>query len=512
MADTTITCSKCGAPIELTTAMTASIEQRLRAKYDAEAAQKQEALAALERTVKAEKAQLERAKLDVDAVVAERVATEKTAIVAQVKAMAKQEATTEIKLLQDQITEQTRRLATAAEKEAALQKRERDLEDAKRGVEAQLKAGEAAVARAKADVDALVADRVKTERTVIASEEARKAKLAAEADLSGKDRLIGELTETVKQLNMKLTTAQQSEAESRRKQRELDDKLREADLTIEKKVGEQVSAVRTKAREEADDAARLRLMEREKVISDLQKQMDEMKRTAEKTSQQLQGEVQEMDLKATLEAQFPRDVVEDVVTGKEGADLLHKVIGSTGRPCGTILWESKRTKNWSDAWLAKLRKNQREEKAEIAVVVTQAMPDGVTTCQDIDGVWVTTFALAGAVACLLRAGLIETAAARGAAEGQQTKAELLYGYVTGLHFRQRVQAMLEGYSALKDELEGEKRAMKTRWAAREKQLDIVLQATAGMFGDLQGIAGKTLQEIEGLELKALGVAAANGEK
>jgi hypothetical protein len=183
--------------------------------------------------------------------------------------------------------------------------------------------------------------------------------------------------------------------------------------------------------------------------------------------------------------------------------VLHRVAGPLGQPCGTILWESKRTKNWSDGWLAKLREDQRAAKAELAVIVTQILPKDVEAFDLIDNVWVTTPRAAIPVAVALRHSMIELAAARKAGEGQQTKMELVYQYLTGPRFRHRIQAIVEKFTDMHEDLDKERKAMTRLWAKREEQIRGVIESTAGMYGDLQGIAGKTLQEIEGLALPAL---------
>jgi hypothetical protein len=186
-----------------------------------------------------------------------------------------------------------------------------------------------------------------------------------------------------------------------------------------------------------------------------------------------------------------------------GGDVTHRVNGPLGQPCGTILWESKRTKNWSDGWLAKLREDQRAAKAEIAVIVSQALPKGVDTFDLVDGVWVTHPRAALPVAMTLRHTLLEVSLARQSSEGQQTKMEMVYQYLTGPRFRQRVQAIVEAFSSMQEDLDKEKRAITKQWAKREEQIERVMGATVGMYGDLQGIAGRSLQEIEGLGFAAL---------
>jgi hypothetical protein len=217
----------------------------------------------------------------------------------------------------------------------------------------------------------------------------------------------------------------------------------------------------------------------------------------------LQGEVQELELEMLLKKKFTRDAVEPVAKGEHGGDILHRVVNTLGQPCGSILWESKRTKNWSDGWLAKLRDDQRTAKAELAVIISQVLPKGVEAFGLVDDVWVAHPQAALPVAVALRYMLLEVAAARQASEGQQTKTELVYQYLTGPRFRQRVQAIVEAFSSMKEDLDKEKKAIMKQWAKREEQIGRVMESTVGMYGDLQGIAGKTIQEIEGLEMKSL---------
>jgi hypothetical protein len=213
--------------------------------------------------------------------------------------------------------------------------------------------------------------------------------------------------------------------------------------------------------------------------------------------------VQELELESILTARFPFDNIEPVPKGEFGGDALQRVVSPTGQACGTILWESKRTKNWSDGWLTKLRDDQRTAKAEVAVIISQALPKNVETFDLIDGVWVTHPRSAIPVAMVLRNTLIEIAAARSAMDGQQTKTEMIYHYLTGPRFRQRVEAIVEAFSSMQDDLNKERKAITKQWAKREEQINRVMQSTVGMYGDLQGIAGQSLQEIEGLEMKAL---------
>lgn len=379
----------------------------------------------------------------------------------------------------------------------------RDYEQRLAQKEGDISRREAAIAKAKETVDEQVAGKLRQERAQIAAEEARKAKQAFQTDIDQKSREVAGLQELVTQQNAKLTQAQQAQTEALRKQRELDDAKRELELTVEKRVQEGLSATREQAKKEVEGELKLKVAEKEQTIASMQRQIEELKRRAEQGSQQLQGEVQELELEALLATRFPRDTIEPVPKGEHGGDVLQRVVGPLGQACGTILWESKRTKNWSDGWLAKLREDQRAAKAEIAILVSQALPKEVETFDLVEHVWVVHPRVAIPVATTLRQSLVELAMARQASEGQQTKMEMVYGYLTGPRFRQRVQAIVEAFSSMQEDLDREKKAITKQWAKREEQIGRVMQATVGMYGDLQGIAGKTLQEIEGLELKAL---------
>jgi len=378
---------------------------------------------------------------------------------------------------------------------------QKEAEAAKR--EAGIREREAALAKATETLDEQVADKLKLERNKIVADEARKAKLALANDLEQKTKEILEIQDILKQKDEKLAEAQKAQADMLRKQRELDEAKRELDLTVEKRVQEGLSATRDQAKKEAEEALKFKVMEKEQTITSMQKQIEELKRRAEQGSQQLQGEVQELELESVLSAKFPLDQIQPVPKGEFGGDVLQHVTGPFGQACGTILWESKRTKNWSDGWLVKLREDQRQAKAELAVILSQTLPKDVDTFDLIDGVWVVHPKAALPVAMALRHSLMEVAAARQAGEGQQTKMEIVYDYLMGPRFRQRVQAIVEAFSTMQEDLDKERKVITKQWAKREEQIGRVMQGTVGMYGDLQGIAGKTLQEIEGLELKAL---------
>lgn len=345
--------------------------------------------------------------------------------------------------------------------------------------------------------------RIKEERSRIAQEELQKAQTATANELNTKNRDLKELQELLRSREAKLAEAQQAQAELIKKQRALDDEKRELDLTIEKRVQSGLAEIRHAAKREAEDSAKLRLAERDQTISSMQQKIEELKQKAEQGSQQLQGEVQELELENMLRSKFPFDAIDPVPKGEFGGDALQRVNSQSGMPCGTILWESKRTLRWSDGWLAKLREDQRTAKAEVCVLVSQALPKGVETFDLIEGVWVTSPRAALPVATMLRQGLLQVTQTRALSQGQQTKKEMVYDYLTGARFKQRVEAIVEAFSSMQEDLDKERKAILKQWSKRQEQIERVMNATVGMYGDLQGIAGKSLQEIEGLEFKGL---------
>lgn len=288
-----------------------------------------------------------------------------------------------------------------------------------------------------------------------------------------------------------------------KKERELEGAKAELNLTVEKRVQAGLTEARSRARQEAEESLRLKIMEKNQTISSMQRTIEELKRKAEQGSQQLQGEVQELELEGVLRDKFPLDSVEPVPKGEFGGDALQRVISPGGRPAGSILWESKRTKNWCDGWLIKLRDDQRKANADLSVLVSQALPKGIDTFDVIEGVWVVHPRVAIPVATVLRETLIQVSTARQVSDGQQTKAELVYRYLTGSRFRQRVEAIVEAFSTMQLDLDKERTVITKQWAKRQEQIERVVGATAGMYGDLQGLAGTSMREIDGFDLEAL---------
>jgi len=366
-----------------------------------------------------------------------------------------------------------------------------------------LREREALLVNEKQAMDELIQQRLELIRPEVEAKAAQMALLAVSNDLARKEKELSDLRDIIKTRDEKLIQAQQSEAVFLRKQRELDDVVRATESTIEKRVQESLVEIREKSKRDAEDEMKLKVREKEQIILSMQKQVEDLMRKAESGSQQLQGEAQEVELDATLKLKFPTDHIERISKGESGADILQLVVSLGGHPCGGILWESKRTKCWNDDWLSKLRADMRSAGANVAIIISTALPKGVESFDLIDGVWIVSPRFIVPVALALRQFLIEISAVRVYGEGQRTKTEMLYQYLIGPRFKHRIESIVEKFADMQNDLDKERRALTRLWAKREAQIHAVIDATSGMYGDLQGIAGRSLQEIEGLELRLL---------
>ncbi|MEO0859642.1 MAG: DUF2130 domain-containing protein [Pseudomonadota bacterium] len=342
--------------------------------------------------------------------------------------------------------------------------------------------------------------------------EASAADAAAQAQADAVAGLRAEaaaLRDRAAEQDAKLKEAQAKQAEALKRETQLADRERELDLTIQKQVAAQTDVVRKKLAQQAEalaaeklmaeqEKAALRLAEKDQQMDGLRRQIETLQKKMEQGSQQLQGEVAEVVLEEQLGQAFPMDQIAPVGKGTRGADCLQSVVAPSGT-AGAILWEVKRTANWSPGWLPKLREDMRAAGADVAVLASDARPDGVKTFRQIDGVWVAAPRHAIALAHVLRDGLLRVAEARGAREGQASKTEMLYDYLTGPQFTARVEAVVEPFEAMQAALLKEKKQMAAQWSTREKQLEKAVGAMMGMYGDVKGIAGSAVAQIEALE-------------
>jgi hypothetical protein len=340
------------------------------------------------------------------------------------------------------------------------------------------------IAKERQSIESEVTARLDAERQRVAGEENERARRLVESDLRQKDQQLAELGRVLRQRDEKLADAQKAQADLIRNERELDDAKREIELTVEKQVQSSLLAVRETAKREAQESLKLRVLEKEEQIASMQRQIEDLRRKAEQGSQQGQGEALGLQLERNLCEQFPSDQIQPVPKGEFGGDIIQHAITSAGQRCGAILWETKRTKNWSDSFLVKLREDQRAANADIAVIVSQALPKGLHAFDLIDGVWVSEQRCAAAVAVALRDSLIAGVSVFDYRAAFQTSR------------RSDCRKVVE----MQSDLERERRTTTRLWAKREGQIRGVAESTAEIYGDLQGIAGRTLQEIAGLQI------------
>jgi hypothetical protein len=298
-----------------------------------------------------------------------------------------------------------------------------------------------------------------------------------------------------------LEDARQLELAMRKRERELERRQQDLEVTVERKLHEERIRIVSETQERLVEQHRLKDAEKERQLVDMRRQIEDLKRKAEQGSQQIQGEAGEQELEAALRARFPWDDITPVAQGVRGADVHQIIIDPRGARCGAVLWECKNAKNWSESWIAKLKEDQRALRADVAVLVTASLPRGCARFTLIDGVIVTDFACAAPLASVLRANLLQLAQARHAAVNKGEKLELLYRYLSGIEFRQRVEAIVEAFERMREDLEQERRAAERQWAKRAKQIDAVTFNISAMYGDLQGLV-PALPSISRLELAA----------
>jgi len=311
-----------------------------------------------------------------------------------------------------------------------------------------------------------------------------------------------EAREALEQKERRLAESEKKELELRREKRALEEREKMLELEMTRRLDSERHKIEEQMALTYEESHRLKEKEKDQQIESMRKTIDELKRKAEQGSQQTQGEVLETELEENLRAEFPFDKIEPVAKGKSGGDILQTVFTQSGRECGKIIWETKRTKTWQQGWIQKLKDDLREAKASLAVLVSETLPAGFHHFREVDGVWVTDIPSALSLALALRMNLIQVERAREFQAGRREKMEVLYDYVTGPEFKNRVQAVLETFVSLKSELEHEKTAMQRIWDKREKQFRRVASNMAGLYGDIEGLTGLALPSVKILELPA----------
>ena len=338
-----------------------------------------------------------------------------------------------------------------------------------------------------------IESKLKDERKII--EEKLKKKLAEEQSdqFQALQKELNEKSEQLKELN-------RTKAEIEKLKRENAEVKDSVEAESQKKLNEILISEKDKIRRAEEEKNELRFKELQKQLEDQRKLTEEMKRKQDQGSMQLQGEVQELAIEEWLSVQFPLDTIEEVKKGARGGDCIQIVNTRSRQNCGKMYYESKRTKDFQSNWIEKFKTDMREKNADIGVLVTEAMPSDLDRMGIKDGIWVCSYEEFKGLCAVLRESIIQLSLVASAQENKGDKMHMLYDFLTSNTFRMQVEAIVEGFSSMKEALESEKRAMQRIWKEREKQIEKVITNTIDMYGSIKGIAGNAIQSVKALEL------------
>ena len=330
-------------------------------------------------------------------------------------------------------------------------------------------------------------------------EKSLKSKLKAEL-LEEQSDLIKSMQEELKNKSDKVKELHKKEGEILKLKREKEEAISLAKLEAKKEIDALLKIERESAKKEAMSDSELKIKEYEKQLADQKKLMEEMKRKHEQGSMQLQGEVQELAIEEWLQSKYPLDAISEIKKGANGADCLQTVNTRNNQNCGTIYYESKRTKNFSNTWIEKFKNDIRDKNADIGVLVTEALPSDMDRMGLKDGIWICTFEEFKGLSEVLRVSIINISNSLVSQENKGDKMVMLYDFLTSNEFRLQIEGIVEGFTQMQSDLNSEKNAMQRLWKKREKQIDKVINNTLNMHGAIKGIAGAAIQEIKLLEL------------
>lgn len=380
---------------------------------------------------------------------------------------------------------------------------------------------EKAIAEKEAELKTILEDREKEFKKLLAKVEKEKekeldARLKNESKkLKEKENLIRkqveeEQAEAIKSMNEALDEATEKlkdfnklKAEKSKLEREKALQREEITAELEEKMQIRLSEEMQSIKQKAQEKYELKIVELEKKLKDQITKTEEMRQLQEQGSQQLQGEAQEIAIEDYLKTYFPYDTITPISTGEKGADVLHIINTQYKTNCGSVYYESKRTKTFNDNWIKKLKKDMQAKGADIGVIVTSVYPDGMERMDVKDGVYICSFAEFKALCGILKSTILQISDVKGLEENRHEKKELLYNYLTSTEFRLQLESIVNAFSTLDTELQKERRAMEASWKRREVQIRNVLQVTSRMYGSIQGIAGAEIQQIESLETPLL---------
>lgn len=372
-------------------------------------------------------------------------------------------------------------------------------------LEIELKKGIEAQEKENAKKIELIKLQFAEEKKVFEQEEKKKMWAIAQAEAHKRSEekaaaMLAALKEDNEQKQKEIIKAREKEIAFLKKEQELNNKQELMKIELEKSMLEKTKDIEEATKKRKDEEFELVKKEYEKKLENQMNLVKEMQRKAEQGSMQLQGEIQELAIEDILSKAFPYDKIEEVSKGIRGADAIQTVINEFGQVCGKIIFESKRTQNFGGDWIDKLKSDQRNVGAEIAVLVTQTMPKDMDRFGQKEGVWICGYTELRSLVFVLREILLKTQLAKSTEENRADKMSLLYGYLTSNQFKQQIEAIVEGFTNLKEELDREKRAMQRIWKEREVQIEKVIGNTIDMYGSIKGIAGNAIGSIKYLEL------------
>ncbi len=492
-----IKCPDCGLMIDVNEALYLQLEEKIKKDFDKKANAKEKEIQAKIKELEAEKEKIKNEKAEFGELVAKEVQTklksEKEKIEKNISVKLKEETAEQIKNLQKELEEKSDQVKELNKTKAEIERLKRDQTEMKEKI--------------VMEKEKEFTEKMKLEKTKIKEQLNEEAelkikelqKLMEEQKVKSKEEVADQIKSLQKELEEKTGQVKElnkTKAEIEKLKREKDELRDLIALEKEKEYSEKIKEEKQKIKKQADEESAFKIKELEKQLEVQKNLAEEMKRKAEQGSMQLQGEVQELALEDLLTTMFPFDLISGVAKGVKGADVIQEVRNKIGTVCGTILYESKRTKAFSNEWINKLKADAVAMKADLCIIVTEAMPDGIDKIGEKNGVWICTFNDIKGLALVLRENLIKLNEAYNSQTNKGEKMQMLYDYLLSNEFRLQIGAIIEGFNELQNSYIQEKRAMERIWKQREKQLEKVLLNTNHFIGSIKGIAGSSIEDLK----------------
>ncbi len=468
MNDLKINCPDCGFEFELSDALTGKIRNHIKDELEADVTKREATLAQQLKDLASQKKEVAEQKEALDEQVEEKLKLRQSAIEEKISKKLQAQYDAEMDELSMDLQQKEASIAEFKKQELTLRKEKQEL------------------AEAQENVDLTIARKLDEERARIKEETLKQADETHRLQDIDKDKAIAEL--------------RKQELELRKEKQELATAKESAELDNARKLDEERAKIKEDAQKQVEEQHRLKDLEKDKQLQGLKSALEDAKRKAEQGSMETQGEVLEQDFETHLSSLFVHDEIKPVPKGAVGADIIQSVRTPIGSDCGIILWEMKNTKTWSKLWIAKLKQDMIQTRASLAILVSVSLPEGIERFGQIDGIWVSDTLSAIPLAMALREQLIALENTRKASEGKNEKMEFIYQYLAGTEFSQKIMGIVNAFQEMHAQLQRERGSMERSWSKREKQLELIIKNTSGLYGDMQGIIGGTLQTIPALEL------------